>query len=495
MITTDEFAGAELFNRDGVMKNIYINYDGGVITNEDIHFESLELTESICSDAKLTFGSCEASSIKFKCSNVGANLKGKTITVDVSLVDGGMNDPRKSGIYTARLSSSTLTKVVYVLEYADYLLSSGVGTYYIILRFDKLPEYSSTATVYLRIKNIDVPIENGYFREGYYVTANEISNNINYKVTVSCFEIAGGTQSYAAVLTGRITEDRLRIGTYVVENVKKLNEKRWLEVTAYDVMKKILEADVTEWYDSIEFGTISVVGFRRMFFEHLGIQQETTTLANDGIIMTKKAIDTNEGTTRVSGADIIRAICEVNGVFGHIGRDGIFHYKKLDVGVYTLYPADDIYPDDDTIYPNSRFASINYAKNSYITANYEDFYTAPIDGIKVVDTEHGRKIYTADSTNTYTITDNLIVNSTYVEPGERGDPIATIARNILDVIKGISYRPVEVKNLGNPCYEVGDVIVFMTKYALIESYILQRRLTGIQAMRDNITADGIEYYT
>ena len=49
--------------------------------------------------------------------------------------------------------------------------------------------------------------------------------------------------------------------------------------------------------------------------------------------------------------------------------------------------------------------------------------------------------------------------------------------------------------MGNPCLEVGDAVRLQTRYELVESYILKRTLKGIQALRDDLEADGEEYRT
>lgn len=54
----------------------------------------------------------------------------------------------------------------------------------------------------------------------------------------------------------------------------------------------------------------------------------------------------------------------------------------------------------------------------------------------------------------------------------------------------ITYRPFNAEVKGNPCVEVGDLISIGTKYMIIDSYVLERTLKGIQSLRDSIHADG-----
>ena len=61
----------DLFKKDTVDKQLSIVSDDGKIniTNTELHQEKFELTESLCSEQELTFGSCEAAMIKFTVSN------------------------------------------------------------------------------------------------------------------------------------------------------------------------------------------------------------------------------------------------------------------------------------------------------------------------------------------------------------------------------------------------------------------------------------------
>ena len=70
---------ADLFKQNSVDKQITITSDDGLvnITNNELHQEEFELTESLCSESELTFGCCEAGMIKFKVSNVFLPMKGK----------------------------------------------------------------------------------------------------------------------------------------------------------------------------------------------------------------------------------------------------------------------------------------------------------------------------------------------------------------------------------------------------------------------------------
>lgn len=98
----------DLFKKDTVDKQLSIVSDDGKvnITNTELHQEKFELTESLCSEQELTFGSCEAAMIKFTVSNTFLPMKGRWMTVKMSL--GGHADiPFQFGRY--KVDSDTPT--------------------------------------------------------------------------------------------------------------------------------------------------------------------------------------------------------------------------------------------------------------------------------------------------------------------------------------------------------------------------------------------------
>lgn len=74
-------------------KELVISFPNGEhenITNENIIAESLEFTESICSQQELEFGLCEASVLKFSAFNVD-NINGYKIKADIYVYDNNNN--------------------------------------------------------------------------------------------------------------------------------------------------------------------------------------------------------------------------------------------------------------------------------------------------------------------------------------------------------------------------------------------------------------------
>ena len=360
---------AELYKKDSVDKQVKIEYDGGVITNKELFSESMELTESLCSESELRFGSCEASVLKFKVANIMQPLIGKWLTVAETL-DG----------------------------------------------------------------NMDIPFQ---------------------------------------------------FGRYKVYSDKPTADRKHREIQAYDAMYDILNTDVADWYNTVlpnEDSTMKMKDFRTSFIQHFGLEQEEAQLINDDMVV-EKTIEPSE----ISGKDVITAICEINGCFGHISRNGKFRYIYLDQEIQGLYPANDLYPADD-LYPREPKSS-GIGKGLYISCDYEDFLTKTISKLQIRQEENDIGAIAGTGSNCYIIEDNFLVY------GKGADDLKNITENIYGKISGIIYRPFECDAKGNPCLEVGDAVRLSTRYELIETYILKRTLKGIQALRDAYSADGVEEYS
>lgn len=394
----------DLFKKDTVDKQLSIVSDDEKIniTNTELHQEKFELTESLCSEQEMTFGSCEAAMIKFTVSNTFLQMKGKWLTVRMSL-------------------------------------------------------------------------------DGH-------------------------------------TDAAFQFGRYKVDSDTPTADRTCREVIAYDALYDVLTADVAAWYNTVfpsheeqktdEDGTITTVTvydpvtmkqFRNSFFKHFGIEQADITLINDNMSIEKTVAvtpssetssDTEESSTigeSVSGKEVLSCICEINGCMGHMGRDGKFHYIYLEQEIQGLYPRNDLYPADD-LFPRDP-KSTQIGKGFYVTATYEDYLVKTINKLQIREQKNDIGVIVGTGDNAYVIEDNFLVY------GKGTKELKSIANNVLSKIRGIVYRPFTADCKGNPCLEVGDAVRLPTRYELIESYILKRTLKGIQALRDDLEADGEEYRT
>ena len=254
------------------------------------------------------------------------------------------------------------------------------------------------------------------------------------------------------------------LGRYKVASDKPTADRIKREIEAYDALYDVINTDVGDWYKSILPTTdtyITLKAFRDSFFAYFGIMQKEIILVNDTMTVSR-TVDTDE----LSGGQVLNAICEINGCLGHIGRSGQFEYVYLD-----------------------NTSPITIDKNHYTSADYQDYIVSQIDKLQIRQDENDIGAIVGTGSNTYVIENNFLVY------GKDAATLKAIATNIFDKIKGITYRPAEISSSGNPCIEVGDAIKLSSKYAEINTYVLERILKGIQALTDSYTAQGEQLRT
>lgn len=321
---------------------------------------------------------------------------------------------------------------------------------------------------------------------------------VKFKVANIFSPMIGKTIDIRAVLENH-AESPFHYGLYKVQSDKPTADREWREVVAYDSMFEIMNADVSDWYNTIlpnENSSVSMREFRGSFINHFRIQEYPADLINDDMVVKKTiGIKKNEEaqdesviseSAALSGKDVITAICEINGCFGHIGRDGKMHYIYLAPNIFGLFPADGLYPSDD-LYPNDP-DDILISKSMYISCKYEDYVCQKINKLQIRTEENDIGAIVGDGENAY------IIEGNFLSYGKSSSELQKIAENIFEKIKDVSYIPFEVDCIGNPCIEVGDAVRIPTTYKIVESYVLKRTLKGIQALRDSLSSSGEEKY-
>lgn len=295
-------------------------------------------------------------------------------------------------------------------------------------------------------------------------------------------ELKGKWFDASMVLDGN-TDTPFQIGSYRVFSDEPSGDKKYKNITAYDAMYGVINAEMVDWYDSLTF-PITQKAFRDSFFAYLGLAQVETELVNDDMLI-EKTIDADS----ISGKQIMTAICELNGVFGHINRQGLFDYVSLAKKKQVIYPGMGMYPGSG-IYPGLTFDT-DYAKeeiNTYISCEYEDFETQLISKLQIRQEEGDVGAIVGTGTNTYIVQDNFLVY------GKSTNDLRSIANKLFTRINGVYYRPFKASLQGNPCIEVGDNVCIKAKYKDIEGYVLERTIKGIQALRDTFESKGVYEY-
>ncbi len=294
-----------------------------------------------------------------------------------------------------------------------------------------------------------------------------------------------GERFTVSMYVGDIAEPFV-LGTYKVTSDKPTADRRYRDIVAHDAMYDIIKADVAAWYNGIlpeEDSTTTLRAFRDSFMEHFGVEQEEITLPNDEMVV-ERTIDPEA----ISGKDVLSAICEINGCFAHIGRNGKMQYVFLPEIVTGLYPMDELYPADD-LFPRDAGGTESISQHTYISCKYEDYTTKRIGKLQIRQEENDIGCIIGEGENCYIVQDNFLVY------GKDAAGLQAIGQKLFDIISVLWYRPATVKAIGNPCLEVGAGIRTITQYEIVETYILERTLKGIHALSDSYEAQGAETYS
>lgn len=251
----------------------------------------------------------------------------------------------------------------------------------------------------------------------------------------------------------------ISLGRYKVKDDVPTNDRCWRDLTCFDVMYDILNADVSGWFESLTF-PMTIKNFRDSFFTYLDIEQVETTLINDSFVTQGGFVVDGQ----LAGKTVINAICELNGCFGHITTDGKFDYVYI---------------------PNGDSVTLNWYIDG--SGSYEDYTVQKITGIiaRAEDEDVGTTVGT--TVNPYIIENNPLIY------GSEGSGLTNALTNILNAVKDITYRPFKVRTYGNPMLKLGTTITINTKNKTINSIIINKYMKGIQALTDTFSAEGEEY--
>lgn len=318
------------------------------------------------------------------------------------------------------------------------------------------------------------------------------ANCVKFTARNTAGNIIGKTISIEETIDGD-GKNPMPYGVFKVASDVPTADRTKRQITAYDAMYDIINTDVKSWYAGLSF-PMTLKQFRDSFFAHLGIAQVETNLVNDSMTVNKTIVatqtDDSSAVTEessISGKTVVTAICEINGCFGNINREGKFEYVFLKAITSALYPAEDLFPSDN-LFPSD--ANTESMTGHYITFDYEDFQSKEITQLEIKTSEDNAGAIAGTSGNNYSITGNFLVSD------KTGAELEQIANNLLPIMKQAVYTPIKSCTcVGNPCLTLGEPIRFNTTREIVETYLLQRALTGVQSKRDSISAQGTQTHS
>lgn len=318
------------------------------------------------------------------------------------------------------------------------------------------------------------------------------ANCVKFTARNTAGNIIGKTISIEETIDGD-SENPMPYGVFKVASDVPTADRTKRQITAYDAMYGIINTDVKSWYAGLSF-PMTLKQFRDSFFAHLGIAQVETSLVNDSMTVNKTIVATQTEDSSavteepsISGKTVVTAICEINGCFGNINREGKFEYIFLKAITSALYPAEDLFPSDN-LFPSD--ANTESMTGHYIAFDYEDFQSKAITQLEIKTSEDNAGAIVGTAGNNYSITGNFLVSD------KTGAELEQIANNLLPIMAKAEYTPIKSCTcVGNPCLTLGEPIRFNTTREIVETYLLQRTLTGVQSKRDSISAQGTQTHS
>lgn len=402
----------DLFDKSSVNKQLKIVCsDGTILTNKNFSSTSSDfsLSESLCSDSKLSFGKCESSCLKIKIANTVNSLKGQTLQVTETLANKD-DVPFKIGTYIVDEDTLTSDK-----KYRN------------ITAYDRL----------------------------YSISSMNVSD------------------WYSKLFPSK------QVPLIRYENVTK--EWTYTGIDGKEITEYYEELEPITYYQT-EYESITLKAFRDSFFKYIGLTQQSTTLVNDDMKVSKSVDDID-----LTAKDVLEAICEINGVFGKMSRDDVFTYVELKPFSRGLFPSKTLYPNK-SLFPRKpgNVDTRRLEMGEYKTLQVGDTNFEQITKLQIRQSEDDIGYIAGDDTGvTYIIQGNFLTYSSGTEE------LKTIANNALSKISKVIFNPVNITLQGNPCVETGDTIrIIDTNNNVYKSYVLQRTLTGIQMIMDSIISEG-----
>ncbi|MGN0606691.1 MAG: hypothetical protein ACI4JM_09240 [Oscillospiraceae bacterium] len=237
----------------------------------------------------------------------------------------------------------------------------------------------NTKEIYISVRGTETTLKNSDIQSEEFTLTEILSSEqqINYglcnssKVEFSCIndEIIAENSILDITLKIAGSEEILKLGTYIVDSAKKQTNKNIKKVTAYDRLYSIDDVDMTAFYNTLVF-PVTLKQLRDNFFSFCGISCASVSLLNDNL-----TVNADNDFRDLSGREFLQAICELNAVFGKMGRNDEFNFIDLSV-------------------PNE------YSIKEYPvrTVEAENFETKRITRIKVIDSG-GTVLYNYGSEN------------------------------------------------------------------------------------------------
>lgn len=244
-----------------------------------------------------------------------------------------------------------------------------------------------------------------------------------------------------------------------VDSAKESQYKDYVKIIAYDELYYKGSLNVAQWYNDIFTNkeSITIKELRDSLFLYIEIEQSVRTLINDEILVSK-TIETDN----IAFSTVLKAVCEINGVFGHINSDGLFDYIDL-----------------------SNTDEVEVTKYKASESAIEEYTVPRINSVKIIEEDDDIGV-TAGNGEGYIICGNFL---TY---GMNSSEKMVLADNLLSIIKNITpYNPGFLPLIiSNPLYSLGEKIKVDVNGKSVVMYNMENTVSGVQMLSQTITSKG-----
>lgn len=260
----------------------------------------------------------------------------------------------------------------------------------------------------------------------------------------------------------------------VVDSAQKQTYKNHKLITAYDLLYSLSLVDISTWYNNHPKTTIASLFDDLVLYLDLDVGEVSWVNGKFPVYCSDSQV-----AESLSALDLIKSICQINGVFGRINRQGLFE-------TFTFNATN---PD-----------SFNVQHHEEVW--HEDYETHLIESVMIRESgnDGGVEYTKLPYDESYEPNRYIIQGNMFATDWNSGETMSA-AENIFNLVSNVSFIPFEGDTYGLPFLECGDQVIFedvdlsdlsSTKK---QFYILSRTLSGVNGMRDNFSAEAEERYS
>lgn len=253
-------------------------------------------------------------------------------------------------------------------------------------------------------------------------------------------------------------QDELDLGVYTITNAK-LSTDYTTDIECYDDLKKFVDADVSDWWNTQLVFPLTVKDLLIKLCERVGVQTELPNAwTNSDMQVTKTAYFQN-----LKASELLGYIQEASGTFFRMSRSG-----KL-----------------KAINPNKTPTEIPYTR-LFNDATISDTVTPAIEKLAIKSSEKDLGVSSGKADgNTYLILANPLLF------GLSTAQMKTISDKLFPAYKWQAYKPCKASYKSLPYLEVGDWVTVTTFKGSVATFpIFSRELSDINLIADTVETKG-----